>query len=94
MAITIRNKDTEAMIRRIGKRRNEGPSATIRRLAEKELAQSGKASPEERKRRMKAWDELMTLAPLRDPNVTWEDLEKEMDELFDYLEEDETEKQL
>ena len=29
MAITIRNKETEAMIRRLGKRRNEGPSAVV-----------------------------------------------------------------
>ena len=35
MAITIRNKETERMIREIGRRYGEGPSQTIRRLAEK-----------------------------------------------------------
>ena len=91
MAITIRNSETERMIREIGKRYGEGPSQTIRRLAEKELDQPGAASQEEFDRRMRAWDELTALAPPRDPDLTWKDIEREMDSLFDYLDEDEDE---
>ena len=47
MAITIRNKETEAMIRRIGVLRGEGPSATIRRLAEQECRDAPKVAPPE-----------------------------------------------
>ena len=88
MAITIRNKQTEAMIRRLGERRNEGPSAVIRRIAEDALQRDGQVSQEEYERRMKAWDELMALAPPRDSSLTWEDIEREMQSLYDYLDDD------
>jgi hypothetical protein len=88
VAITIRNKETEAIIRRLGARRREGPSAVIARLAKEELKREGQVSREEYARRMAAWDELMSLAPPRDPNATWEDFEAEMQSLFDYLDED------
>jgi hypothetical protein len=88
MAITIRNKETEAMIRRLGERRNEGPSAVIRRIAEEALQRDGQVSQEEYERRMKAWDDLMALAPPRDPNLTWEDIEREMNSLYDYLDDE------
>jgi hypothetical protein len=88
MAITIRNKETEAIIRRLGKRRNEGPSAVISRLAKEALEREGQVPQEEYEERMKAWDELMALAPPRDPNVTWADIEQEMQSLFDYLDEE------
>ena len=89
MAITIRNKETEANIRVIGKRRGEGPSAVVARLAKEELQREGQVTQSEYERRMAAWDEVMALAPPRDPNFTWEDVEREMDSLFDYMEEDE-----
>jgi hypothetical protein len=89
MAITIRNKETEAIIRELGKRRNEGPSAVVSRLAKEELKRESAVSKTEYERRMAAWDEIMALAPPRDPNVTWEDLQREMDSLYDYPEEDE-----
>ena len=88
MAITIRNKETEAMIRRLGKRRNEGPSAVVSRLAREALAREGQVSHDDYERRMKAWDEVMALAPPRDPNITWDDLDREMQGLFDYLDEE------
>jgi hypothetical protein len=88
MAITIRNKDTEAIIRRLGKRWNEGPSGVVSRLAKQEEQRAEEVDQAEKERRMKAWDELMALAPPRDPNLTWQDIEKEMDSLFDYFEED------
>jgi hypothetical protein len=88
MAITIRNKETEANIRAIGKRRGEGPSAVVARLAKQELEREGQVTQSEYERRMAAWDELTALAPPRDPNLTWADIEREMDSLFDYLEED------
>ncbi|WP_156953273.1 hypothetical protein [Afifella pfennigii] len=89
MAITIRNKETEAMIRRLGRRWGLGPSGVVRRLAEDELGGSAGVSEGEFQRRMAAWDEIMKLAPPRDPDLTWEDVEREMDSLFDYLKEDE-----
>jgi hypothetical protein len=93
MAITIRNKDTEAMIRRIGKRRDEGPSAVVKRLAEQELQRSGEVPKEEYERRMRLFDELARKYPPPEPEVPWSEIEKEMDELFDYLDEEATPRQ-
>ena len=91
VAITIRNKETEAIIRRLGKRRNEGPSAVVARLAKEAVAREGQVSEEEYQRRMKAWDEVMALAPPRDPNLTWDEVEREMQSLFDYVDDEESE---
>ena len=90
MAITIRNKTTEELIRKIGRRTGEGPSAVVRRLAEREVAQPAgdTVSPEEVARRMKAFEELRRKYPPPDPRPTWEEVEREMDALFDYLDED------
>lgn len=92
MAITIRNKATEAMIRELAQRWKQGPSAVIARLAKLQLEQEREADAANIERRLNAWDEVMKLAPPRDPSVTWEDLEREMDSLFDYLEEEEAPK--
>lgn len=91
MAITIRNKETEAILRRLGERWSQGPSAVIARLAKDALKREGQVSPDEYERRMKGWDELMKLAPPRDPNLKWEDIEREMQSLYDYLDADENE---
>jgi len=88
MAITIRNKDTEAMIRRIGKRRNEGPSAVVKRLAEQELQRNGEVQQEEYARRMRAFEELAQKYPPPGPKVPWAEIEREMDAVFDYLDEE------
>jgi hypothetical protein len=88
MAITIRNKETEAMIRRLAKRRNEGPSAVVRRLAENELQRDGEISRNEYMRRMLVFDELARRYPPLDPKVPWSEIEKEMDSIFGGLDED------
>ena len=88
MAITIRNKETEAMIRKLGKRCGEGPSAVIRRLAQEALEHEAREAEGGLARRLAAWNTLMAFAPPRDPNVTWVEIEGEMDALFDDLEED------
>ena len=90
MAITIRNKETEAMIRRLGQRRNEGPSAVVSRLAKEAIAKEGQVSQFEYERRMKAFDELARLYPPPEPRVPWSEVEAEMQALFDYLDEDDT----
>lgn len=92
MAITIRNKEVEAKIRKLGKRRSEGPSAVISRLVNEEVKREGQVSDADYQRRMAAWDEVMALAPPRDPNVTWQDLEREMDSVYDYLDEEDGQK--
>ena len=69
MAITIRNKETEAMIRRLGLMHNEGPSATVRRLAEQALRDPPReAPPEVQARRRAAFAELDRKHP-PDPNA-------------------------
>jgi hypothetical protein len=88
MAITIRNKETEAMIRRIGKRRKEGPSATIRRLAEQELASEAKASDGDYARAMQAFEELAKKYPPPTEKLSWAELKAERDALYSYLDEE------
>jgi hypothetical protein len=88
MAITIRNKETEELIRRIGRRTGEGPSAVIRRLAENENARGGSVPPEEVARRMRVFEELREKYPPPEEKMTWAEVEREMDAIFDYLEED------
>jgi hypothetical protein len=88
MAITIRNKETEAMIRRIGRVRGEGPSAVVNRLAKEELQRSGSASQEEYERAMRAFEELTRKYPPPEPKIPWSEVEAEMDALFDYLDEE------
>ena len=88
MAITIRNKETEEMIRRIGKRRNEGPSAVVKRLAAQELARTSTVSDEEYQRNMRIFDELARKYPPAEPKVPWSEIEAEMQALFDYMDED------
>lgn len=83
MAITIRNKQTEELIRRIGRRNGEGPSAVIRRLAEREAAAEDSPVPEEEvERRLKRFEELARKYPPSGPKMTWKEVEKEMDSIF------------
>lgn len=88
MAITIRNKETEAMIRRIGRRRGEGPSAVIARLAKQELQRAGEVSQAEFERRMKAWEELERDFPPPRPKPSWAEIEAEMQAMYDDPEEE------
>jgi hypothetical protein len=88
VAITIRNKVTEQLIRKIGRRTGEGPSAVIRRLAEREAGgQEGTIPEEEVRRRLQFMRELSEKYPPPDPKPTWEDIERDIDALYDYLDE-------
>lgn len=89
LAITIRNKTTEAMIREIGRRRGEGPSAVVRRLAERELRERrGEVAREERERRKRAWEELDKLVPPEAKRIPWKEIEAEMQAMYDYLDDE------
>lgn len=82
MAITIRNKTTEAMIREIGRRRGEGPSAVVRYLAQDKLRELEAGDPESEARRRKAIQEVMRSRPkLTDEQK--QEIERRMDELYD-----------
>jgi hypothetical protein len=78
MAITIRNTEIETMIREIGRHTGEGPSAVIARAVKNLKAR--RPSPEESRRK---FEELMAITPPRDPNLTWKDIEDEMNGIFD-----------
>jgi hypothetical protein len=84
LAITIRNKETEELIRMIGRRTGEGPSAVIRRLAEKEAGENPTGVPEaEVQRRIAAFEAIAKEYPPPDPKPSWAEIEWEMDKLFD-----------
>jgi hypothetical protein len=55
-------------------RATKDPAQSFGGIAEEALQRDGQVSQEEYERRMKAWDDLMALAPPRDPNLTWEDI--------------------
>ena len=86
MAITIRNQRTEELIRKIGRRTGEGPSAVVRRLAEREagINDNGKPVPPEIvKTRMQRLEELrLKHTHPDDPKLTWDQIEQEMDSIF------------
>lgn len=86
MAITIRNKETEALIRKIGRRTGEGPSAVITRLVQRETRttdDTSAASPDLIKKRMRELEDsrLRHTYP-DDPKLTWSELEREMNSIF------------
>jgi hypothetical protein len=86
MAITIRNKTTEDLIHKIGRRTGEGPSAVIRRLAEREAGTHGAQDPvppEVVEARMRNMEELrLKYTHPDDPKLTWQEIEEEMDAIF------------
>jgi hypothetical protein len=83
VAITIRNQKTEELIRKIGRRTGEGPSAVVRRLVEREATgQDNKVPEDEVRRRMQRFDELAKKYPQSGPKMSWEEIEKEMDSIF------------
>lgn len=91
MAITIRNKTTEELIRQIGRRTGEGPSAVISRLVTREASgQNDKVPETEVQRRLAVFEELAKKYPPPDPAPTWDEVEREMDALYDYIDEDPT----
>lgn len=84
MAITIRNKTTEELIRKIGRRTGEGPSAVVRRLAENENREPSVqlVSTEEVRRRLAMFDELAKKYPPPNDGKSWAEIEEEMDSIF------------
>lgn len=84
MAITIRNKMTEELIRKIGHHTGEGPSAVVRRLAEREAGglKEQKVPEEEVQRRLALFEELRKKYPYTGPKMTWAEIEEEMDSIF------------
>ena len=79
MAITIRNKQTEELIRRIGRRTGEGPSAVVARAVRALSQDFDKVSAAEKRKR---FESLMKLTPPRDPELSWKDIESDMDSIF------------
>ena len=77
MAITIRNKRIESMIREIGRQTGEGPSAVVARAIESLNTRTFSAQESREK-----LQRLMKDVPPRDPNLTWEDLREDMDSIF------------
>ncbi|MCO5162550.1 MAG: type II toxin-antitoxin system VapB family antitoxin [Mesorhizobium sp.] len=78
MAITIRNTEIEAMIREIGRHTGEGPSAVVARAVRNLSA--NRLTPEESR---KKFERLMRSVPPRDPNLTWKEVEDDMNSIFD-----------
>jgi hypothetical protein len=87
VAITIRNKTTEDLIRKISRRTGEGPSAVIGRLVRKEALGHEDTLPEEEvQRRLRRFEELAQMYPPPDPRPSREEIEREVDALYDDLE--------
>jgi hypothetical protein len=63
VAITIRNKETEALIRELGQPRGEGPSATIARIAREAKEREEEAWAKERERRRALIPKLRAMVP-------------------------------
>lgn len=83
MAITIRNKTTEELIRKIGRRTGEGPSAVVRRLVAREAAgQDGAVPEEEVRQRLAYFEAIRRKYPPPHDDVTWPEIEEEMDSIF------------
>jgi hypothetical protein len=90
MAITIRNKTTEEMIRKLGRRTGEGPSAVIRRAVEAQLNDPEKAvDADEIARRRKLFAEIQQrLGPKPNERLSPEENRRAQQEIFDYLDQD------
>ena len=84
MAITIRNKTTEELIRQIGRRTGEEPSAVVERLVKAEALRgpSEEVPEEEVRRRMAVFEELDRKYPDRGPKLSWGEIKNEMDSIF------------
>lgn len=83
MPITIRNKKTEELIRTIGRRTGEGPSAVVLRLAQAEIDGQKTVPPHVVRQRIARIRELRTLHKHPDdPKLTWAEAEREMNAIF------------
>jgi hypothetical protein len=87
MAITIRNRTTEAMIRELGERWGSGPSGVIKRLAERELQGTASVSKAEAQRLMRLWDEAdREFSPPSEEEAAA--MRHELDHMYDYLDDE------
>jgi hypothetical protein len=86
VAITIRNKETEDLIRRIGRRTGEEPDAMMLRLVKADAGPgevTTPVSPDEVARRMARMEELrLKYTYPDDPKLSWAEIEEEMDSIF------------
>jgi hypothetical protein len=74
MAITITDEATEDRVRAISRQTGETPADVVARAVE--------ALPSEPDPAQAKWDRVMAKAPQRDPSLTWEDVEREMNSIF------------
>ena len=82
MAVTIRNKQTEAEIREVGRETGEGPSALIARLVSDEKKRLTEVEKLELARRQHVMRELLAMLPdLTEGQKT--KMDRAADELFD-----------
>lgn len=82
MPITLRNKQTEDAIRRIGQRTGEGPSAVIARLAkteEERLAEEKERTVQERLARIRAFIDTLPVPTEEEREAVW----RELDDMYD-----------
>jgi hypothetical protein len=84
MAITIRNKRTEAMIRKMGERTGEGPSALLNRLLDAELEREAVRTNQEQETRLASSDTLDEAFPPPSEEEKAE-MRKVMETMYDYL---------
>ncbi len=83
MAITIRNKETERIIRDVGRQTGEGPSALIARLVEQEerrLVDGRRAQHAERRRALRQLIEETPPVSEDARRAVWEELGAMYDE--------------
>lgn len=80
MTITIRDKHTVELIRRIGSKTGEGPAEIVRRLAEREIAGQAVPISEEKARRTDAIMRITSkYAPIPAPSTL--DVMRDIDEI-------------
>ena len=84
MAITIRNKRTEAMLRDIGERTGEGPSALLYRLAKEAIEREAAREEQEQRKRLESWDALDAAFPPPSEKEKAE-MRKVMETMYDYI---------
>jgi hypothetical protein len=86
MAVTIRNKDVEDRIRRIGATTGEGPSAVIARAVvdlEERLEAERTRKAEEKLARMRAVLAGFPKFTREEKDAVWEELERMNEEIFE-----------
>ena len=90
MAITIRNKETEAMIRELGRRYGVGPSAVVRKLAEAKLPDKHSSlTQEEKNGKVEEFIKNLDKHTLPESErMSPEESRRAQDEIFDYMDDE------